>query len=235
MSLGPSGFEILVSEGTAASRTVTFHVTLASDHITNATGKTMVCTLSKAGGAFGAAAGTVTELTNGWYKLVLAAADLDTLGCLAILLTEAASDPVRFTAQVVGFDPKVALAVDSKIGTPAVSLAADMSSVVRDLKTRHIDMGSLAADGATKGYSVQQGYDTVITVTGTFGGGSAQPQVCADPTAVSPVWVNSGSALAANGSKTIAGPVNAVRVNLSGSTSPTLAVSAEVREFKNTI
>lgn len=233
MSKGPDSFIVLQGEATAANRTVAFYLDLAATG--DATGKSPAVTLSKAGGAFGAVAGAVTELANGWYKLVLAAGDVDTLGCMAFRVTAASSNDCHFMTQCVAFNPNVALAVDSKIGTPAISLSSDMSNIVRNLKTRHIAMGSLAADGNTAGFSVVQSYDTVITVTGTFGSGTAQPQVCADPTAVSPVWTNSGSALTANGSKTISGPVNAVRVNLSGSTSPTLVVTAETREFNGVV
>jgi hypothetical protein len=231
MSFGPDSMVFQQSEATAAQRTLVFHVTLASDHISNATGKTMVPTISKAGGAFASPAGAVTELTNGWYKLVLAAADLDTLGCLGVLLTEGTSDPVRFTCQVGLKSPYVN--TDATLGTPSVSIASDMGTLVRDLKTRGpIAMGTLSADGQTVGIDVTQSYDTTVTVTGTFGSGTIQLQTCADPTAGSPVWVNvAGATLTSNGSKTVTGPVKAIRASLSGSTSPNLVVTALTRAF----
>ena len=40
-------------------------------------------TISKAGGAFGAIAGTLSQITGSFYKIALATGDVDTLGCLA--------------------------------------------------------------------------------------------------------------------------------------------------------
>ena len=59
------------SEATAAQATWVFHMVNSADS-TDATGKTLTMTISKAGGAFAAVnAGTaITELTNGWYKVV---------------------------------------------------------------------------------------------------------------------------------------------------------------------
>ena len=46
----------------------------SSDHVTEATGKTIAITISKAGGAFGnpnAGATNATEISGGWYKVTL--------------------------------------------------------------------------------------------------------------------------------------------------------------------
>src|ERR1044072_5279410 len=81
-------------EATAAQRTWVFHLCKTADQA-DATGLTPVVTISKAaqpdppaltqvatisraGGAFAAADGVVTELANGFYKMVWAATDLDT-------------------------------------------------------------------------------------------------------------------------------------------------------------
>lgn len=64
-----------------------FKAYLSSDHVTEATGKTIAITISKAGGAFGnpnAGATNATEISSGWYKVTLDTTDTGTLGILAI-------------------------------------------------------------------------------------------------------------------------------------------------------
>jgi hypothetical protein len=51
------------------------------------TGLTVTVEISKAGGAFAAAAGVVAEIGDGWYAVALTAADTGTLGALAIKAT----------------------------------------------------------------------------------------------------------------------------------------------------
>jgi hypothetical protein len=58
------------------------------DHLTAATDLTITATLSKNGATFGAAAGAVTEIGNGYYKVAGNATDSNTLGKL-VLHTEA--------------------------------------------------------------------------------------------------------------------------------------------------
>ncbi len=81
--------------------TRTFFMVLSSDHISPATGLTVVVTLCKAGAAFGAAAGAVTEVANGWYKVALTTVDTGTLGDLAFHCTSATADNTDFVDQVV--------------------------------------------------------------------------------------------------------------------------------------
>jgi hypothetical protein len=100
--------EFQLSEATAAKRTMLFYLSNSAD-ASAATGKTLATSdfrISKNGAAFGNAAGTITELTLGWYKMVFAAADLDTLGELACELSgESGVDPVRVVHKVVRHDP----------------------------------------------------------------------------------------------------------------------------------
>lgn len=107
------------SEATAAERTWCFYLSNTADG-TPATGKTIATTdfkISKNGAAFGNAAGTVTEMSLGWYKMVFATADLDTVGALACELSgEAGVDTLHVTHQVAVFDINAA--------TQAVTIAA---------------------------------------------------------------------------------------------------------------
>lgn len=95
------------SEATAAQATWLFYLSNAADG-TPATGKTLATTdfkISKAGAAFGNATGTITEIGLGWYKMVFAAADLNTVGALACELSgEAGVDTLHVVHQVVAAD-----------------------------------------------------------------------------------------------------------------------------------
>jgi len=77
----------------------------SSDHISPLTGATVTVNLSKAGGAFGAAGGTVTEISNGWYKVALNTTDTGTLGDLAYHCTATSGDNTDFSDEVVAFNP----------------------------------------------------------------------------------------------------------------------------------
>lgn len=77
-----------------------FLLVQTADHITGLTGAAPTVTLSKAGGAFGAAAGSVTEVSSGWYKIALSTVDTGTLGDLAYHVTAGSGDPTDFVDQV---------------------------------------------------------------------------------------------------------------------------------------
>lgn len=55
----------------------TFFMTDSSDHVSGKTGLTVTATRSLDGAAFAACANAVTELSNGWYVIDLAAADMN--------------------------------------------------------------------------------------------------------------------------------------------------------------
>jgi hypothetical protein len=79
-----------------ATTPIGFFLALASDHETGATGKSPVVLLSKAGGAFSAAAGSVAERGFGWYDLVPSVADVGTAGSLILHVEPATGvDPVN--------------------------------------------------------------------------------------------------------------------------------------------
>lgn len=84
---------------------ITFLMVLSIDHLTGATGKTPTVTLSKNGGAFGAAAGAVSEVGNGIYALTGNATDRNTLGELRIHATATGCDPVDMVVDVTTGNP----------------------------------------------------------------------------------------------------------------------------------
>lgn len=237
------------SEATAAQRTWVFFLTNTADGSV-ATGKTIAGSdfrISKAGGAFGNAVGTVTEISLGWYKMVFDVGDLDTIGALACELSvESGVDPIHCVHQVNVFDLNSATVTAGALSTDAVSAAALASDAVTEIQAgmaTHADvvavsvptqnktfaLGTLSADGASSGISGNRAVAITLTATGTFGSGTVQVQICADPTVAVPVWVNvSGATLTSNGSKTITLPVRAVRWNLSGSSSPSIVCTALV-------
>lgn len=92
-----------VQQSTTYTRS--FLMVSSTDHITGLTGATVTVNISKAGAAFGAAAGTVTEVANGWYKVALTAVDTGTLGDLSFHCTATGGDPTDFADQIVAFNP----------------------------------------------------------------------------------------------------------------------------------
>lgn len=89
----------------ATDKAIPFLMVSSTDHITGKTGLTPTVTLSKNGGAFGAAAGTVAEIANGWYKLTPSSADTNTAGSLVLHATGTGADDSDRECLVVPYDP----------------------------------------------------------------------------------------------------------------------------------
>lgn len=88
----------------STTKLVLFKAYLSSDHVTEATGKTIAITISKNGGAFGnpnAGATNATEISSGWYKVSLDTTDTGTLGPLAVRGAVATIDDVGILIEVV--------------------------------------------------------------------------------------------------------------------------------------
>ena len=105
----------MIQQSTTAQN-LPFFMTLSSDHISPATGKTVTVTLSKNGASFGAAAGSIVETGNGWYYVTGNATDSNTFGPLALHATASGCDNTdMLAADVVGFNPLAALATPTNI------------------------------------------------------------------------------------------------------------------------
>lgn len=89
----------LLKQSTVYTRT--FKMISSTDHISLKTGAAPVVNLSKAGGSFGGAAGTVSEIANGWYKVALTTGDTGTLGDLSYYITGTGADDTDFLDQIV--------------------------------------------------------------------------------------------------------------------------------------
>jgi hypothetical protein len=88
----------------STSKLVMFKAYSDTDHVTEATGKTIAITISKNGGAFGnpnAGATNATEVSSGWYKVTLDTTDTNTLGPVAVRGAQADIDDVGVLFEVV--------------------------------------------------------------------------------------------------------------------------------------
>lgn len=99
-----------------------FYAYLTSDHVSAATTKTITMQVSKAGGAFGAAGGTITEIANGAYKIVLTTTDTNTIGDLTFWGTATGTDDIKFVDQVT--DPAKGLGAPSNLDAAITSRMA---------------------------------------------------------------------------------------------------------------
>lgn len=81
--------------------TRSFKMIDSTDHFSKKTGLTCTVNLSKAGGAFGVAGGSVVEVAQGWYVVNLNTTDTNTLGDLLYYITAAGADDTDFSDQVV--------------------------------------------------------------------------------------------------------------------------------------
>lgn len=224
---------ITKDEATAAQRTVLFHLVKTADQA-DCTAVVPVVTLSKAGAAFGAAAGVVSELANGWYKIVLDAADVDTLGQLAMRAAVATADTLDVVHQIIALDLNTATVNPGTNGLTAAALAADavneiqsglataagVAAVTLATQTVNKSLGTVTnADGASSALntagkkvatSTLNTIDVTFRITGTWGGASAKVQTTQDPAATVPVWTDyvdalTDNPLTANGEVIVAG------------------------------
>lgn len=117
--------------------TAMVYATLASDHQTPATGKTLLFTLSKAGAAFAASTPTITERGNGWYSLAFAVGDFDTEGDWALRGYTAASDidEIALVGQVKVRPDNKSAAVVADGSNSATTFKTDLTDSVNETWT----------------------------------------------------------------------------------------------------
>ena len=130
---------------------VQFLMVDSTDHVTAETGLSPTVTISKNGGAYGAASGAVTEVGNGVYSYAGNATDRDTLGELMIHAEATGADKVDMKVLITSYDPFVDIAaILADTGTDGVVLKA----------------AGLAADAVTK---IQNGLATPTNITAAAG------------------------------------------------------------------
>src|SRR6266511_2610184 len=107
----------------------------SADHVAGKTGLSPTVTLSKDGGTFAAAAGAVTELTNGWYVLAGNATDRGTLGTLAIHASATGADPFDGMVTIVPWDP-----FDANMGLARLDAAVTTRATPAQVRTQVADV-----------------------------------------------------------------------------------------------
>ena len=217
-------------EATAAQRTFTFLAVDVTDGFTPETGLVYAgadCKISKNGGALGNLAGAVTEISDGLYKVVLAAGDVDTLGTFVISFSDAAARTIYVQGQVIALDLNVATVNPGADGITSATLAAsagtelaaavangdvgtDLATVIAQTTPTRVtgphSLGTRTTDGVTSAISLRHAIEATLNVSGTFDGATATVEVCEDVNAEVPSWTTYVDALAANG-RTTAGDV----------------------------
>lgn len=88
----------ILKQSVAYSRS--FSMVTSASHYLPLTGATPVVNLSKAGAAFVVADGAISQIANGFYKILLSANDVGTLGDLAYYITATSGDAVFMVDQV---------------------------------------------------------------------------------------------------------------------------------------
>lgn len=116
----------LLKQSTAYTRT--FKMISSGDHFSLKTSASPAVNLSKAGAAFAAAGGAVTEVANGWYKVALSTTDTNTLGDLSYYITGTGADDTDFVDQVSAL-------IEADLATPTNITAATGVDVTKWLGT----------------------------------------------------------------------------------------------------
>jgi hypothetical protein len=127
----------------SSSYTRMFFMIDSTDHVSGKTGLTPSVSISKAGGSFASAGGTVSEVSSGWYKIALTSTDTNTLGDLAFQCTATGADPTSFVDQVVAFNPldsNLGLTnLDAAISSRAPAATALSNTTWTDTKAGYLD------------------------------------------------------------------------------------------------
>lgn len=193
----------------------------STDHLTGKTGLTPTVTLSKNGAGYGAAAGAVSEIGNGLYKVAGNATDSGTLGELWLHATATGADPTDVAYAVVAYDPFTrVLPANSIVNESIADGALTAVKFGNDTTVKALLTGTAVAAGAStitldgSAVGVSNYYDgqTVQIVSGT---GAGQARVVTGYTSgkiatVSDAWATQPTA----GSVYIIHPLGDVEVSV---------------------
>ena len=171
-----------------------FLLVQSSDHLTGLTGATAAVTLSKAGGSFASAGGTITEVANGFYKIALTTTDTNTLGDLAFHITATSADPTDFvdqvTANILGdtLPANVTQAGGVALSTHASGMIpADLRDIAgAAVSTSTAQLGvNVVTNGDKTGYSLSQTFPTNFSALAITAGGAVTAGTVSDKTGYS--------------------------------------------------
>lgn len=152
-----------LKQSTVYSRT--FFLVDSVDHISAKTLVTPTVLLSKGGGVFAAAAGVVSEISGGWYKIALTAVDTNTLGDLSFIITGTGADPTAFVDQVIAIDLADAVA----FGLSRLDAAVSSRSTYAGGAVASVTAGVTVATNTDKsGYSLAAAQ--TFNITGNLSG-----------------------------------------------------------------
>ena len=137
--------------------TLLFLLVASTDHITPLTGlgSTPVVTLSKNGGTFTAATNAVSEVGNGWYKIILTAAETYSAGVtgwdLALHATGTGADP---TDRLVVVELATVSNIDTEVDAIQTALAAVPTTplLAADTRLNNLD-ATVSSRLPTSGYT----------------------------------------------------------------------------------
>lgn len=155
--------------------TRTFFIVSSSDHLSAKTGAAPVVNISKAGGAFGAAGGAVTEIANGWYKVALSTTDTNTLGDLAYHITGTGADDTDFADSVSvnsldDLSTLTAAGIRSAIGLASANLDTQLTTIDDFLDT---EIAAIKAKTDQLTFTVANKVDSTIQLASDFAQGAA--------------------------------------------------------------
>lgn len=188
----------------------------SADHFSKKTGLTCTVNLSKAGAAFGAAGGSVTEVANGWYKVALSTTDTNTVGDMAFYITATGADDTDFVDQVT--DPVRGLGAPTAL--PNAAAGASGGLLISGSNSGTTTLAALTVSGAvtlsgavsaTSGVTFSNAGGDALTLTSSGSNGNA----------INASGNGSGSAILAtagatgNGIKAVGGATSGNGINVS--------------------
>lgn len=144
-----------------SSYTRAFLMVYSADHLTGATGITVTVNLSKSGGAFAPAAGSVAAVGAGIYTVSLTGVDTATQGDLAYWCTGTNVDATNFIDQVIAANLN-ALNVTSGTtlqlagGTYSINLSGSVGSVISGV--------TVTTNNDKAGYSLSSGTQAGVII-----------------------------------------------------------------------
>lgn len=97
-------YKMIARKISTTSYPILFYM-VQTDHITPKTGANPSVQLSKNGAAFASAAGTTSEISDGWYSLSGNAIDRNTLGTLLLKATASGADTAFVQLSITSYDP----------------------------------------------------------------------------------------------------------------------------------
>jgi len=202
-----------------ATYPIVFFMADSTDHISGKASLSPTVTLSKNGAAFGAAAGAVTEIGNGFYKVAGNATDSNTLGSLILHAEATGADDTDMILAVVTHNPyDVAEPGDEMLLTSAYDAAKTASQ---------------AGDAMTLTAAYDKAKDDVLTPLAVVDGVADAIKLKTDLIPASPAAIGSAMTLAADSVNASALAADAVTEIQSGLATPTNITAGTITTVTN--